>query len=93
MLYSDEAPPRYDDNSSVTEKGDLTSDEDDDDDDTKVNKYKNRHAASSYSSSITTVSSLNVSVSAELHYGVNLGTSFTDCFDPLNFIQIILGYY
>ena len=36
MLYSDEAPPRYDDSSSVTEKGDLTSDEDDDDD-TKVN--------------------------------------------------------
>jgi len=32
VLYSDEAPPRYDDSSSVTEKGDLTSDEDDDDD-------------------------------------------------------------
>ena len=41
MLYSDEAPPRYDDSSSVTEKGDLTSDEDDDDD-TKVNNVNKR---------------------------------------------------
>lgn len=37
VLYSDEAPPQYEDSSSVDEKAELSSD-DDDDDDTKVRR-------------------------------------------------------